>query len=104
MYSLGKYWVHVNEIFTYNKQTMGTGSLKCLEVFHIVFNSGDEKRFVQTIVACLQKTESRQRHSVAFSAIGTGVSGYPPAKAAKGHGKSLVLNKPSFEIRKLILV
>ena len=69
--------------------TKATGSLKCRDVFHIVFNSGDEKRFVQTIVACLQKTESRQHHSIAFPAIGTGVSGYPPAKAAKGMVKAL---------------
>ena len=69
--------------------TKATGNLRCREVFHILFNSGDEKRFVQTILACLQKTESKKYQSIAFPAIGTGVSGYPPAKAAKGMVKAL---------------
>ena len=69
--------------------TMATGDLRCHEVFHILFNSGDERRFVQTTLACLQKTESKKYQSIAFPAIGTGVSGYPPAKAAKGMIKAL---------------
>ena len=69
--------------------TTSTGNLKCREVFHVVFNSGHEGRFVETIFTCLNKAEERKHQSIAFPAIGTGVSGYPTAKAAKGMVKAL---------------
>ena len=65
------------------------GNLKCREVFHVVFNSGNEGRFVDTIFACLKKAEERKHQSIAFPAIGTGVSGYPAGEAAKGIVKAL---------------
>ena len=86
--------------------TMATGDLKCREVFHILFNSRDEGRFVQTILACLQKTESRKHQSIAFPAIGTGVSGYPPAKAAKGMVKALhkFISKKPRHVRRIRII
>ena len=69
--------------------TTTTGNLKCREVFHVVFNSGNEGRFVETIFTCLNKAEERKHQSIAFPAIGTGVSGYPTAKTAKGMVKAL---------------
>ena len=69
--------------------TTTTGNLKCREVFHVVFNSGNEDKFVQTIFTCLKKAEERKHQSIAFPAISTGVSGYPIAKTAKGMVKAL---------------
>ena len=69
--------------------TTATGNLKCHEVFHVVFNSRNEGNFVQTIFTCLNKAEERKHQSIAFPAIGTGVSGYPAGKAAKGMVKAL---------------
>ena len=69
--------------------TTATGNLKCREVFHVVFNSGHEGRFVETIFTCLNKAEERKHQSIAFPAIGTGVGGYPTAIAAKGMVKAL---------------
>ena len=69
--------------------TTSTGNLKCREVFHVVFNSGHESQFVETIFMCLNKAEERKHQSIAFPAIGTGVSGYPAGKAAKGMVKAL---------------
>ena len=69
--------------------TTSTGNLKCREVFHVLFNSGHEGRFVETIFTCLNKAEERKHQSIAFPAISTGVSGYSTAKAAKGMVKAL---------------
>ena len=69
--------------------TTAAGNLKCHEVFHVVFNSGNEDSYVQTIFTCLNKAEERKHQSIAFPAIGTGVSGYPAGKAAKGMIKAL---------------
>lgn len=69
--------------------TEATGALKCHEVFHIFFKSGDDEMFIDTILACLQKAEKGKHQSIAFPAIGTGVSRYPPNRAANGMVQAL---------------
>ena len=63
--------------------TKATGSLKCGTIFHTVFESKDEKKLTETVNACLNKAEGDGLQSIAFPAIGTGVHGYPPEKAAR---------------------
>ena len=86
--------------------TTTTGNLKCCEVFHVVFNSGHEGRFVETIFTCLNKAEERKHQSIAFPAIGTGVSGYPADKAAKGMVKALhkFISKKPRHLKKIRVV
>ena len=86
--------------------TQATGSLKCREVFHIVFNSRDDSQFVQTIFACLQKAEDRKHQSIAFPAIGTGISHYPPTNAAKGTVKAVqkFVSKAPKHVRRIRMV
>lgn len=69
--------------------TEATGALKCHEVFHIFFKSGDDEMFIETILACLRKAEEGKHQSIAFPAIGTGISRYPPNKAANGMVQAL---------------
>ena len=66
-----------------------TGALKCKFVFHILFESKDQKKFLKTITACLHKAEELKCNSIAFPAIGTGTHGYPPDAAAKGMIKAI---------------
>ena len=58
------------------------GALKSKSLFHIVFDSKDDKKFTKVITACLQKAEEKKYQSISFPAIGTGVHGYPPQSAA----------------------
>ena len=53
-------------------------------LFHIVFESKDDKKFVKLIVTCLQEADKLNYQSIAFPAIGTGIHGYPPQQAALG--------------------
>ena len=69
--------------------TSATGALKCKVVFHILFESKDQKKFLKTITACLHKAEELKCNSIAFPAIGTGTHGYPPDAAAKGMIKAI---------------
>ena len=69
--------------------TAATGALKCKFVFHILFESKDQKKFLKTITACLHKAEELKCNSIAFPAIGTGTHGYPPDAAAKGMIKAI---------------
>ena len=64
--------------------TKATGGLKCREVFHVCFASGEDEKYVETILNCLQKAEAKKHRSIAFPAIGTGGRGYSPASAASG--------------------
>ena len=64
--------------------TKATGDLKCREVFHVCFASGEDEKYVETILNCLQKAEAKKHTSIAFPAIGTGGRGYSPASAASG--------------------
>ena len=66
-------------------RTLGTGSLKCKEIFHIVFESVEENTvFIKTISNCLETAEEQNFASIAFPAIGTGIRGYPVDEAVKG--------------------
>ena len=69
--------------------TQATGALKCKFVFHILFESKDQKKFLKTITACLHKAEELKCNSIAFPAIGTGTHGYSPDAAAKGMMKAI---------------
>ena len=69
--------------------TQATGALKCKFVFHILFESKDQKKFLKTITACLHRAEELKCNSIAFPAIGTGTHGYPPDAAAKGMIKAI---------------
>ena len=69
--------------------TPATGTLKCRFVFHILFESKDQKKFLKTITACLNKAEELKCNSIAFPAIGTGAHGYPPDAAARGMMKAI---------------
>ena len=64
----------------------GFGQLKCKSIFHIVFQ---QKQFVKTFIACLERAEKMKYRSIAFPAIGTGVHSYPPAQAADAVVKAL---------------
>lgn len=85
--------------------TRATGQLRCHEVFHIHFN-GKENLYVQNIVNCLVKAEERKHQSIAFPAVGTGLTGYPPVKAATGTVEALqkfVATKPR-NVKKIKMV
>ena len=86
--------------------TTATGNLKCREVFHVVFNSRHEGQFVETIFMCLNKAEERKHQSITFPAIGTGVSGYPADKAARGMVKALhkFISKKPRHLRRIRVV
>lgn len=65
------------------------GALKSKSLFHIVFESKDDKKFMKVITACLQKAEEKKYQSISFPAVGTGVHGYPPQVAAIGMQKAI---------------
>ena len=75
--------------------TTATGNLKCREVFHVVFISGHEGRFVETVFTCLNKAEERKHQSIAFpAAISAGVSGYSTAKGMVKALNKFISKKP----------
>ena len=65
------------------------GALIAKSLFHIVFVSKDDKKFMKLIITCLQEADERKYQSIAFPAIGTGIHGYPPQHAALGIYKAI---------------
>ena len=81
-----------------------TGDLKSKTLFHIVFESKDDKKFVKLIVACLQEAENMKYKSIALPAIGTGIHGYPAQVAALGMYKAIQQVSPILSYLKQIRI
>ena len=87
----------------------GMGELKCKSIFHVVFEGKDQRKLVNTIVACLDRAEKLKYTSLALPAIGTGTMAYSPSLAAEGIVKALkkfIQRKPYYvrQIRMVIFV
>ena len=81
-----------------------TGDLKSKTLFHIVFESKDDKKFVKLILACLQEAEKMKYKSIALPAIGTGIHGYPAQVAARGMYKAIQQASPNLSYLKQIRI
>ena len=81
-----------------------TGALKSKALFHIVFESKDDKKFTKVIVACLQEADKKKYKSISFPAIGTGIHGYPPQIAAFGMYKAIEQNAAKLKHLRIVRI
>ena len=70
--------------------TPATGQLKCKKIFHVVATDDHNQLLGKTISACLKRAEKLKFSSIAFPAIGTGMSGYTLDDAAHSICSSII--------------
>ena len=70
--------------------TPATGQLKCKKIFHVVATDDRNQVLGKTISACLKRAEKLKFRSIAFPAIGTGMSGYNLDDAAQSICSSII--------------